>query len=84
MRSLMVRSVSQARYLLLGALTLLCGFQILIVGQAAEIQSTGLAPPDNRESAILMTLVPGNYTTIVRGVNKTTGIALAEAYKLTN
>src|SRR5437868_7054440 len=40
MRSLMVRSVSQARYLLLGALTLLCGFQILIVGQAAEIQST--------------------------------------------
>lgn len=51
---------------------------------AAEIQSTGLAPPDNRESAILMTLVPGNYTTIVRGVNRTTGIALAEAYKLTN
>ena len=27
---------------------------------------------------------PGNYTTIVRGVNKTTGIALAEAYKLNN
>jgi hypothetical protein len=49
---------------------------------AADIQSTGLAPPDNRESAILMTLVPGNYTTIVRGVNGTTGIALAEAYKL--
>ena len=34
-----MRSASQARYLLLGALTLLCGFQILIVGQAAEIQS---------------------------------------------
>jgi hypothetical protein len=49
---------------------------------AAEIQSTGLAPPDDRESAILMTLVPGNYTTIVRGKNGTTGIALAEAYKL--
>jgi hypothetical protein len=49
---------------------------------AAEIQATGLAPPDNRESAILMTLVPGNYTTIVRGKNGTTGIALAEAYKL--
>ena len=44
----------------------------------------GLAPSDNRESAILMPLAPGNYTTIVRGVNKTTGIALAEAYKLNN
>jgi hypothetical protein len=51
---------------------------------AAQIQATGLAPPDNHESAILMTLSPGNYTTIVRGVNGTTGIALAEAYKLDN
>ena len=51
---------------------------------ATEVQSTGLAPSDNRESAILMPLAPGNYTTIVRGVNKTTGIALAEAYKLNN
>ncbi len=39
MRSLLMRSASQARYLLIGAFTLLCGFQILIVGQAAEIQS---------------------------------------------
>jgi hypothetical protein len=51
---------------------------------SAEIQSTGLAPPDDRESAILMTLAPGNYTTVVRGVNGTTGIGLAEAYKLDN
>jgi hypothetical protein len=51
---------------------------------AAEIQSTGLAPPDDRESAILTTLTSGNFTTIVRGVNGTTGIALAEAYKLSN
>jgi hypothetical protein len=49
---------------------------------AAEIQATGLAPPDDHESAILMTLPAGNYTTIVRGKNGTTGIALAEAYKL--
>lgn len=49
---------------------------------ASDIQATGLAPPDDRESAILMTLVPGNYTTIVRGKNGTTGIGLAEAYKL--
>jgi hypothetical protein len=51
---------------------------------AAEIQATGLAPPDNKESAILMTLSPGNYTTVVRGVGNMTGIGLAEAYKLDN
>jgi hypothetical protein len=52
-------------------------------GQApnhAQIQATGLAPSDNRESAILMTLAPGTYTAIVRGVNDTTGVALAEIY----
>jgi N-acetylneuraminic acid mutarotase len=49
---------------------------------AAEIQSSGLAPTDGRESAILMTVVPDSYTGIVRGVDRTTGIALAEAYKL--
>jgi hypothetical protein len=49
-----------------------------------EIQATGLAPPDNHESAILLRLTPGNYTSIVRGVNRTTGIGLSEAYKLNN
>jgi hypothetical protein len=49
---------------------------------AAEITTTGLAPPDPNESAILLTLMPGNYTAVVRGVNRSTGIALAEAYKL--
>ena len=51
---------------------------------ADEIQDTGLAPPDDRESAILVTLPSGNYTAVVRGVNRSTGIALAEAYKLNN
>ncbi|MDQ6809646.1 MAG: PKD domain-containing protein, partial [Verrucomicrobiota bacterium] len=51
---------------------------------SAEIQSSGLAPEDERESAILMPLSPGSYTSIVRGVNSTTGIGLAEAYKLDN
>jgi hypothetical protein len=49
---------------------------------AAEIEASGLAPTDDRESAILMTLTPDSYTAIVRGVNRTTGVALAEAYKL--
>jgi N-acetylneuraminic acid mutarotase len=48
----------------------------------AEIQASGLAPTDDRESAILTTVVPDSYTAIVRGVNRTTGIAVAEAYKL--
>ena len=41
-----------------------------------------LAPPDDLESALVRTLDPGAYTVIVRGVNNTTGIALAEAYDL--
>ena len=54
-------------------------------GTAANKQAiidSGLASPDNLESAILTTLNPGNYTAIVRGVNNTTGVALIEAYDL--
>jgi len=50
----------------------------------AEIQATGLAPSNPAESAILLPLPSGNYTSIVRGKNGTTGIALAETYKLNN
>ncbi len=49
---------------------------------AAAINSSGYAPPNNLESAILTTLDPGNYTAIVRGANNTTGIALVEGYDL--
>ena len=51
---------------------------------ASDIQATGLAPSDPKESAILMSLPAGNYTSLVRGVSRTTGIALSEAYKLDN
>jgi hypothetical protein len=51
---------------------------------ATEIQNAGLAPTDSRESAILMSLPAGNYTSIVRGKSNATGIALSEAYKLDN
>ena len=37
---------------------------------------------DRRESAIIATCQPGNYTAIVRGVNNTTGVALVEVYDL--
>jgi len=42
----------------------------------------GLTPTEDTESALVMTLDPGDYTVIVRGVNDTTGIALVEAYDL--
>lgn len=47
---------------------------------SGEIAATGLAPTDNRESAILIAPGGGTYTAIVRGVGETTGIALLEAY----
>ena len=50
--------------------------------QQAAIQATGLAPKNDKESAILATLAPGNYTAVVRGKNDTSGIALVEAYRL--
>ena len=42
----------------------------------------GLAPKDDRESAIVMTLAPDSYTAIVRGKNDTIGIALVELYNI--
>jgi hypothetical protein len=51
---------------------------------AADIEATGLAPKNNKESAILMTLPAANYTSVVRGVGNTTGIGVAEAFKLNN
>jgi sugar lactone lactonase YvrE len=50
--------------------------------QQAEIQATGLAPPNDLESAIVRTVAPGNYTAILSGRNNTTGIGLVEVYKV--
>ena len=47
-----------------------------------QIEDSGLAPKDDRESAILVTLEPGLYTGIISGQNDTTGIALVEVYDL--
>ena len=55
---------------------------IITSDQGQEIQNSGHAPGDPRESAIIADLPPGRYTAIVRGVNNTTGIALVEAYDL--
>ena len=47
-----------------------------------EIIDSTIPPSNDFESAILLSLDPGPYTAIVRGVNNTTGIGLVEAYDL--
>ena len=50
--------------------------------QEQQIIDTTVPPKDDRESAIVATLAPGNYTGIVRGKGNTTGVALVEVYSL--
>jgi len=50
--------------------------------QEVAIIATGIAPPNNLESAIDATLNPGAYTAVVRGKNNSSGVALVEAYDL--
>lgn len=55
---------------------------IITSDQVAEIQSSGLAPSDPTESALIATLAPGSYTAIVQGVNGGTGVGIVEVYDL--
>lgn len=55
---------------------------IITSDQTAAIQSSGLAPSNSAESAIIATLAPGNYTAIVRGKSGGTGVASVEVYNL--
>jgi hypothetical protein len=50
--------------------------------QVAEIQTTGVAPGNDLESALIATLMPGAYTAILRGANNGTGIGLLDVYEL--
>ena len=50
--------------------------------QEAAIIATGIAPTNNLESAIDVTLNPGAYTAVVRGKNNTSGVGLIEVYDL--
>ncbi len=49
---------------------------------AAQITSSGFAPSNPLESAILTTLQPGAYTAIVSGVGGVTGVGLVEVYEV--
>ena len=50
--------------------------------QPAEIQQTGIAPQDPRESAIIATLPPANYTATVTDASGNNGVGLVEIYDL--
>jgi pectin methylesterase-like acyl-CoA thioesterase len=47
---------------------------------AAELEATGLAPADEHESAMVVTLEAGQYTAVISGNDGSEGTALVEAY----
>jgi photosystem II stability/assembly factor-like uncharacterized protein len=50
--------------------------------QQTDIAATGLQPGNDLESALVVTLQPGNYTAQVRGKGDTTGVGIVEVYAL--
>ena len=52
--------------------------------QKQQIIDSTIPPTDSRESAIVATLAPGNYTAVVRDAGNSTGVALVEIYDLQN
>jgi hypothetical protein len=48
--------------------------------QAAELIAAGLAPTNNLESGVALTLPPGLYTALLAGLNNGTGVGLVEIY----
>ncbi len=52
--------------------------------QEQQVLDTTIPPLDDRESAIVATLPPGNYTAIVRDTAGVGGVALVEVYNLPN
>jgi hypothetical protein len=52
--------------------------------QAALIDRTGLAPANDSEAAIVLSLPPGSYTAILSDAKGGTGVGLIEVYDLTS
>ena len=50
-------------------------------GDTSQIPN-GFAPSDPRESVIVATLSPGNYTAVLKGAHGETGVGIAEVYDL--
>jgi hypothetical protein len=55
---------------------------IITEDQVRDIQDSGHAPGDRRESTIIANLSPGNYTEIMRSKNIIVGVALVKVYDL--
>lgn len=49
---------------------------------ASDIVTSGLAPANPNESALLLSVAPGSYTAVLRGKDGSTGIGLIEVYDL--
>ena len=47
---------------------------------AGDLVTSGFAPTDAKEAAVLVTLQPGPYTAIVEGAGNSTGVAIVEAW----
>ena len=52
-----------------------------IITTSATVGAFAL-PPGSKDSALLISLAPGNYTALISGANDTTGIALVEVYEV--
>jgi hypothetical protein len=50
--------------------------------QQSEVEATGLAPADDLESAAVVTLRPGAYTSVVAGVGGGKGLGFLQWYSL--
>lgn len=50
--------------------------------QYLDLVSTGVAPSNDKEAALVALLPAGAYTTVVRGKDDTVGVALVEGYNL--
>ncbi len=50
--------------------------------QKAELEATGLQPSDPKESAMIVTIQPGQYTAQVRGKPEATGIGVVQVFFL--
>lgn len=49
-------------------------------GNPDELRTLGLAPLDDNEAAVVLTLKPGSYSAVVRGKNETSGVSVVEVY----
>jgi hypothetical protein len=55
---------------------------LITADQAPEIAASGIAPGDNLESAVILSLPPGSYTAVVRGADNSVGTGVVDAYDL--